>query len=30
LALLLLNGVPTEFILTPTMNFQLAKLPSAS
>jgi protein TonB len=27
---LLLNGVPTEFILTLTMNFQLAKLPSAS
>jgi protein TonB len=27
---LLLNGVPTEFILTLTMNFQLTQLPSAS
>jgi periplasmic protein TonB len=27
---LLLNGVPTEFILSLTMNFQLTKLPSAS
>ena len=27
---LLLNGVPTEFILTMTMTFQLTKLPSAS